>query len=99
MEIKVKKISDLMCQSAAFTIWKDNINVNKEKMYRSEHSPCRAVLFSVKMYEIPSFVSVHFVRHSATGQLHFVSSCREDRGFDGVADRNTLVNHMMILNA
>ena len=99
MEIKVEKISDLMSKSAAFTILKEDINVNKEKMYRSEHSPCRAVLFKIEMKGIPSFVSVHLTRHSQTGELHFVSSCREDRGFRGVANRNTPVNHMMILNA
>ena len=100
MEITVKEEMNLMDIAAATTIWKDNIAIkNIGKMYRSEHSPIRAQMFSIMMKGIPSFVSVHFVRHSCTGQLHYVSSCREDRGFMGIANRNTPVNHLMVVNS
>ena len=99
MKIEVKKISDVMNEATGFTIWKEKVEVNREKAYKSEHSIIRAVLFEIKMYEIPTFCSVHFARHSCTGQLHYVSSCREDRGYQGIANRNTPVNHLMLLNA
>jgi len=100
MKVKVKKVMDFMEESAGVTIWKDNIKIkDRKKFFLSEHSPIRTVVFKIDLTGIPAFVSTHFVRHSATGQLHFVSSCREDRGFKGIADRNTPVNHTMFLNA
>jgi hypothetical protein len=92
-------ISNEVEAATGFTIWKDKQTVNLTKMLRSEHSPIRTILFRIEMRSIPSFVSVHLTRHSQTGELHFVSSCREDRGYKGVVTRNTPVNHMMILNA
>ena len=69
------------------------------QMYNSEHSPIRTQIYMVEMLNVPTFVSVHFVRHSI-GITHYVKSNRTDRqNVDTVADRNTLVNHMMILNA
>lgn len=71
--------------------------MTSEKIYRCEHSPMRALIFSVEMIDIPTFVSVHLVRHTQ-GISHFVKSNRDDRG--GVdADRNTPINHLMILNS
>ena len=99
MEIKAKIISNEIKSASGYTIWKDSIDINLKKMLKSEHSPIRTILFKIEMIDIPSFVSVHLTRHSQTGELHFVSSCREDRGFKGTANRNTPVRHMMILNA
>lgn len=69
--------------------------------YKRSHSIIRSQLFYLKLEEIPSFVSVHLVRHSNTGQYHYVSSARSD--WTGVKDeetnRSSLVNHVMILNA
>ena len=69
------------------------------KMYQCRHSPIRTQLFWVEMQGIPTFVSVHFVRHAATGQVHFVESNRDDRGGDETVNRLTPVNHSMLLNA
>lgn len=68
-------------------------------MYQCEHSPVRTQLFWIRMKGIPTFVSVHLVRHSATGQSHFVESNRDDRGGTDTTDRLTPVNHSMLLNA
>lgn len=69
-----------------------------EKAYRCEHSPARTQMFWVKMKGIPSFVSVHLVRHKI-GVDHFVESNRDDRGGDDSPDRLTPINHSMIVNA
>ena len=55
-------------------------------------------MFAVEMKDIPSFVSTHLVRHKI-GVEHFVQSNRADRGGNAHADRNTLINHLMVLNA
>lgn len=64
-----------------------------EKIYQCEHSPMRTQLFWIEMYQIPTFVSVHLVRHNV-GVTHYVQSKR-----DQLADRNTPINHAMIINA
>lgn len=69
-----------------------------DKLYKSEHSPIRTQLFWIEMMGIPSFVSVHLTRHKL-GVEHFVQTQRDDRGADAVADRNTPVNHAMLINA
>jgi hypothetical protein len=51
------------------------------------------------MIGIPAYVSTHLVRHSVTGQLHFVGTHRDDRGGDKEANRHTPLDHRMILNA
>ena len=66
--------------------------------YRAMHSPVRAILFLVEMRNVPTAVSTHFTRHK-TGVEHFVKSNRPDRGGDGKADRDTPLNHAMLLNA
>ncbi|NCB03452.1 MAG: hypothetical protein EOM67_15045, partial [Spirochaetia bacterium] len=67
-------------------------------IYNCEHSPIRSQMFTIKMEGIPSFVSVHLVRHNV-GVQHFVQTMRNDRGAEDVANRNTPVNHTMIANA
>jgi hypothetical protein len=67
------------------------------RIYQCEHSPARTQIFWIVMEGIPTFVSVHLVRHKI-GVEHFVESNRDDRG--GVeADRMTPVNHGMLINA
>lgn len=100
MEIKVTKITDLelareMCE---FTMHGKNSKITLSQLYRCQHSPMRSQIFTVRMYDIPTFVSVHLVRHSV-GLTHFVTSNRDDRGGDGKEDRNTPVNHAFIGNA
>lgn len=72
--------------------------VSLAKMYAAEHSPIRTQLFAVKMVGVPTFVSVHLVRHKI-GVEHFVRSNREDRGGADDVTRETPVTHSMIVNA
>ena len=68
------------------------------EIYKCEHSPIRTQMFWIEMCDIPTYVSVHFVRHKV-GVEHFVMSNREDRGGTGKEDRMSPVNHGMFLNA
>ena len=99
MRIEVDKVTteSLMKRACRMTI-RGESNVSLEKMYRCEHSPIRTQLFWIEMYDIPTFVSVHLVRHKY-GVEHFVCSNRDDRGGDSHCDRDTPVNHGMLLNA
>ena len=67
-------------------------------IYEWNHSLTRTQMFSVMMFRIPTFVSIHFVRHKI-GVEHFVQSNRSDRGGDTGVDRDTPVNHLMFCNA
>lgn len=98
MNIQVEKITNenLMRKACEFTINAQS-KMTLPRIYQCEHSPMRTQMFIIEMYDIPTFVSVHFVRHKH-GVEHFVKSNRDDR--NGVmADRLTPVNHMMFLNA
>lgn len=112
MRVVVEKITntDDMREACNFTMMnKQSSQMSLETMYSCRHSPMRTQLFKVKMYDIPTSASVHFVRHAAVGQLHFVGTNRPDRRTpDGIAitDLTTLdewrslpVDHMMWLNA
>jgi hypothetical protein len=102
IEITELTPKELMLEAAAFTTQTpDKIpNIDFKKLYLSEHSPIRARLFWVKMYDIPSFVSTHIVRHGI-GVQHYIKTGREDRG--GLPPEETtrmsLVNHAMLINA
>lgn len=100
MEISVTKLTDKSLVDLACSYTVDHeVNVkNMTKMYRSEHSPIRTQMFAVEMKGIPTYVSVHMVRHKF-GVEHYVKSNRTDRGGDETADRNTPINHLMVLNA
>ena len=72
----------------------------KRKMLRSEHSPIRTLMFTIRM-EVPYWVSVHFCRHKF-GVEHYVTSQRNDR--QSMYDRNAapqdaMVTHIMDVNA
>lgn len=100
MNITVTKITgktlvDLAC---SYTAGYEVDVKSMKRMYQSEHSPIRTQMFVVEMQDIPTFVSVHLVRHKV-GVEHYVRSNREDRGGNDKADRATPVNHMMLLNA
>jgi len=99
MEITVEKYTneDLMRKACAKTIHKKKSNATLREMYKCEHSPARTQMFWIEMNGIPTFVSVHFVRHKI-GVEHLVTSNRDDRGGQ-VVDRNTPVDHGMWLNA
>ena len=72
----------------------------KHKILTAKHSPIRTLVFTIKM-TIPSFVSVHFVRHKI-GVEHYVQSQRNDRqtNYDReLAPQNAMVSHIMEINA
>jgi hypothetical protein len=74
--------------------------MTREKIYKCEHSPARAIIFWIELLGIPSFVSTHLVRHKI-GVEHYVESNRDDRGGagDDNVTRNTPVNHGLLTNA
>lgn len=73
-------------------------SVTLDSMYRCEHSPIRTQVFWIEMDDVPTFVSVHFVRHKI-GIEHFCRSNREDRGGNGEANRHTPMRHSVLVNA
>lgn len=101
MKIKVTKLTDveLARKACQFTLHSHNkTKVGLDKLYGSEHSPARTQLLWVEMYDIPSFVSTHFVRHKI-GVEHYVQTNRVDRGGSDDCSRNSSVNHAMLINA
>lgn len=101
MEVSVTKLTDLKLAQRAcqFTLHSQNAtSIPLDKLYKCEHSPLRTQMFWVELKGIPSFVSVHLTRHKI-GVEHFVQTMRDDRGAGEVADRNTPVNHAMLVNA
>jgi len=96
MRILVEKLTkeNLMQKACAFTQGKYESKIQLDQIYQCEHSPIRTQMFWIEMYDIPTFVSTHFVRHKV-GVEHFVKS---NRGKENI-DRNTLVNHAMLINA
>lgn len=90
---------DLAREACEFTMHnKQSSKMSLGRLYQCEHSPMRTQMFFVKMYDIPNFVSVHFVRHKI-GVEHFVQTNRTDRGADEIANRLTPTNHAMWCNA
>ena len=82
--------------SALFTIHKSNGKYPdsewKNKILMAEHSPIRDGRIIIELYDVPSFVIGHLVRHHE-GFTPFVASLRDDRAqYDKVPDRNTLNN-------
>ena len=72
----------------------------KKKLIQAEHSPLRELWFGIRM-TIPSYVSVHFVRHHI-GVNHYVQSQRNDRQdkYDRTkAPQDAMVTHIMSINA
>ena len=72
----------------------------KQKLVLAEHSPLRELWFGIRM-TIPSYVSVHFVRHHI-GVNHYVQSQRNDRqnNYDRTkAPQDATVSHIMSINA
>lgn len=103
MNIKVVKLTETYTarEACEFTINGDvTSKISLTKLCKMEHSPLRALMYQVKMEDIPTYVSVHLVRHKI-GVEHFVMSNRNDRGGkgDNVVTRESPVNHMMIINA
>lgn len=108
--IVTRKTSWLDVKKAAkYTMWQDTTPDEKEpsaewkhKILLARHSPIESLVFQIEMRGIPSWVSVHFVRHKI-GVTHYVSSQRDDRHTAekprAEMPQGTPVNHMMFLNA
>lgn len=88
------------------TVGKDPKNMEcteewKKKILRAEHSPIRTLMFTIRMEQIPYYVSVHFCRHKH-GVEHYVTSQRNDRQdkYDrNAARQDAPVTHIMDINA
>lgn len=89
-----------MRRACEMTMHGQQSKISLAKLAQCEHSPLRTVMYWVEMLNIPTFVSVHLVRHKI-GVEHFVKSMRDDLYIDPttVVDRNTPVNHGMFINA
>lgn len=102
MKIDIKAITDLafVQRTAQMTTHGQPIKASLRSWYKTEHSPIRARMFWIEFQGIPTFVSVHMVRHNI-GVTHFVQSMRDDRGGAGneVVNRLTPVAHGQLINA
>ena len=81
---------------ALFTIHKENGKYPttkwKKDILMAEHSPIRTGRLIINVYDIPSFVVTHLVRHY-NGLEKFVATFRTDRyESDLIPNRNTLQN-------
>ena len=100
MRVEIEKLTNerILREACSFTSSAPS-SMTLAKIYKCEHSPIRTQIFIIKMYDIPTFVSVHLVRHKV-GVEHWVKSNREDLpSYTGDTGRNHPVNHMMMLNA
>lgn len=107
MRVEIKKYEDNwqdIKDAALFTIHKDNgkypTSEWKTKILKSEHSPIRLGRFLITLYDAPSYVIGHLVRHHIDF-TPFVPSLRSDRTKhkeDKVPDRNTLNNVRFDMN-
>ena len=72
----------------------------KRKILRAEHSPIRLLTLTIRLTDIPYWVSVHLVRHKI-GVEHFVQTQRTDRtGVERTEKpQNAPVCHTMVINA
>jgi len=75
----------------------------KRKMLLCRHSPIRKVMYSIVFYDLPYWVSVHFVRHGKFAE-HYVRTQRPDRTQAENQDRGSypqgaLVTHEIFTNA
>lgn len=107
MKVKIKKYEDNWQEikdAALFTIHKNKgkypTSEWKKKILMAEHSPIRLGRFLISLYDAPSFVIGHLVRHHIDF-TPFVSSLRSDRTKykdDKVPDRNTPNNVRFDMN-
>lgn len=70
----------------------------KRRILMAEHSPIRDGNIIINVYDIPSFVITHFVRHHQ-GIEKYVSTFRSDRvDYDEIPNRYTLQNMRININ-
>ena len=103
MEIKIKFLTTpiFIQECALFTqnkVPEKELKVSMiSNLIDAEHSPIEALMLTIDIIRVPYWVSVHFVRHSKTGQRHFVTTSREDiTGKE--RSPSGLVNHRIVLD-
>lgn len=99
--ISVEKLpcGNLFRKACQITAHGRKIKMPLKSLYKSEHSPIRTQIFWIELRNIPTFVSVHLVRHKM-GVEHFVESNRDDLyGSNNSETRLTPINHAMLINA
>ena len=70
----------------------------KNRIIRAEHSPIRTGKYIINIYNCPSFVFGHLVRHF-NGSQPFIASLRSDRAeYDETPNRNTLQDGRFEIN-
>lgn len=108
VNVSVERVTDwsLVHECAMATIGRDAAKNPtsswKSRLCLCEHSPLRTVQFKITLQNLPSFVSVHFVRHKY-GIEHFVQSQRVDRSVSHTPrselPQDAPVMHKMVVNA
>jgi len=103
MKIYCHKLTEerIMRRACEFTMrLEKESKISLASIYRCEHSPMRTQIFWIELIDIPSFVSVHLVRHKI-GVEHFVGSKRDDLSGEAPESVNRLspVCHAMFINA
>lgn len=68
---------ELVQLAASFTSGHES-KITLKRAYKTEHSIIRTQIFTVECYQIPLFVSTHFIRHHV-GSQPFQLTCRIDR--------------------
>ena len=101
--ISVEKLTgiELLQWACSMTIDAES-SMKFDRIYRNEHSPMRSQIFKISMYDIPTFVSTHLVRHNIGVIGHYCKTQRDDRigETEGTAhDRWTPTNHGILCNA
>jgi len=83
MRIEIRRMTSWadVLNAARFTQRKEPISGEpsvswKKKIIRAEHSPLRCLMFNIDLYDIPSYVQNHLVRH--VHAQPFVSTSRPD---------------------
>jgi len=99
-KIEVEKLTgiDLMQWACSMTIDAET-HMTLDRIYRNEHSPMRTQLFKLSMYNIPTFVSTHFVRHNIGIIGHYCKTQRDDKVNINNPNRWTPTNHGILCNA
>ena len=72
----------------------------KRKILLAEHSPIRLLTFTVRITDLPYWISVQLSRHKV-GIEHYVRTQRTDRTgvWRGGLPQGALIDHTMVLNA
>ena len=104
MNVKLTQVTpDSIVNEAAGVSTGNKVKVKLAKWLASEHSPIRELLFLVEFEGIPAYVAAHLKTHNRDIVHQTTESNRADYptkfGKKVSEDRNTPVNHRMMLNA